>query len=501
MNSNKFILFLLLINWFAANVYSQEIDELSPIEKSGFKKSTSYYDVAAYLDNLAPSYTGIEVKVIGKSAQGRKIQMIHVVPDKSSKNIKVLLICQQHGNEPSGKEVSMLLLQKICSGLEDKIISNIDLYVIPLVNPDGNEAGKRMNANGEDLNRNHLIMTQPEVIAVQNAYRDIDPDVTLDIHEYSAFRKEFRNAGYVRTDDEEFGAPTNPNISLRMRDYALNQFFPYLKSELAKKGISFSNYYKMNSPDDTVRASTLAIDDGRQSLAILGSFSFILEGRDGRNMNDDLKRRVTRQLFGVEKFLEFINYNSESIKTLVADEKKRMKESTDSVSVLMDYVSDGSKIGMPMQMLVTGVDTIMQLPYASTVKVMESVSRPQAYIIPKDEDDIIKLLDRHNISYITTKQVHTYQVEIYSVTDIKNEWLENKLFSLPTLSVNKQLITTQPGDIIVPLDQRAGTMIVIALEPASMWGICQFSEFSSLCKKGSNYPIIRIPEFKGTGND
>ena len=395
----------------------------------------------------------------------------------------------------------MMLLQKICSGKEDKIISNIDLYVIPMVNPDGNEAAKRMNGNGEDLNRNHLILTQPEVIAVHNAYKIIDPDVTLDIHEYSCFRKEFRTVGYVRTDDEEFGAPTNPNISSHMRDYALNQLFPFLKSELAKKGISFSNYYKMNSPDDTVRASTLAIDDGRQSLAILGSFSFILEGRDGRNMNDDLKRRVSRQLFGVEKFIEFMNRNSAAIKTLVADEKKYMKESTNPVAIQMDYVADGTDIGMPMQMLDSGVDTIMQLPYAPAVKILESVSRPQAYIIPKAEEDVLKLLDRHNISYITTKQAHTYQVEIYSVNDIKRQWMENKLFSLPILSVKKESVTTQPGDIIVPLNQRAGTMLVIALEPASMWGICQFSEYSFLCKKGSDYPIYRVPVFKGTGND
>ncbi len=501
MKLSSGILFTLLFCTLSIPVFSQENEGASPLERAGFKKSTSYSDVVEYIDQLAAENPNFEVTTIGNSVQTRKIQMIHVVPATNGNKIKVLLFCQQHGNEPAGKETALLLLKKIAAGAEDSFLSNIDLYIIPLVNPDGNEEGKRANANGEDLNRDHLLLTQPEVRTIHEVFSHIDPEVTLDIHEYSAFRKEFRNAGYVRTDDEEFGAPTNPNISPKVRDFALRQFFPFLEAELAKQGVSFSNYYKMDSPDDTVRASTNAIGDGRQSLAILGSLSFILEGRGGRDMNSDLKRRVSRQLIAVENFLKFVNGRNVEIQSLVASEKKRIMESTDPVALQMDYVCDGSRINMHMQMLDSGIDTVMQLPYASTVKVLESVTRPQAYLVPKALNKVIEFLDLHGIYYIRTKRPVSLSVEIYSILDKTGAWMENKTFKLPRTAIRTDKINTEPGDIIVPLNLRTGLMTVIAFEPASMWGLMQTEEFRALCRKGNDYPILRVPEFKGTKDE
>ncbi len=93
---------------------------------------------------------------------------------------------------------------------------------------------------------------------------------------------------------EQFGAPTNLNISNKIIDFGIDSLFPYLDKKLNDEGISFSNYYKMNYPNDTVRSSTTAINDGRQSFAILNNFSFILEGRDlGLLLILILKRRTT----------------------------------------------------------------------------------------------------------------------------------------------------------------------------------------------------------------
>lgn len=491
------IVILLVTIGITSVVFSQSEKSLSPIERSGFNKSTSYSDVVEFLDVLSKKFTNIHLEVIGNSVQSRKIYLVHVIPSTESKKIKVLLFAQIHGNEPSGKEVLLMLLNKISQSAETDILSNIDLYIIPLVNPDGNEEGKRANANGEDLNRDNLLLSQPEVKALHKAYMEIDPDVSLDIHEYSAFRKEFRNAGFVRAIDEEFGAPTNPNISQGIINFALKQVFPFLDSTLAQKGVSFSNYYKMESPDDTVRASSTAIGDGRQSMAILGSLSFILEGRAGRDMNADLKRRVPRQLIGVEKFVEFMNLHSEEIKLLVDSEKKRIAESAESVALKMDYVCDGSKIDMHMEMLDSNEPKVMKLPYASTVKVLESVNRPQAYIIPKKCKDVIEYLNFHDVQYIKTKFPHKFDVETYTITRKKKAWMENKVFNFPITSIRKETIKTEPGDIIVPLNQRAGLKMIIALEPGSMWGLSQTVEFNSLFEKGTDYPILRVPEYKG----
>lgn len=497
---NCFYIFILICT-LTIQGWPQNALKMSPIEQNGFRTSTSYSDVASYIDELAGLNSNLKIEEIGISVQGRKIQLVHPVLSESGNKIKVMIFCQQHGNEPAGKEMSLMLLRKIAGGNVDNILSNIDLYIIPLVNPDGNEEGKRANSNGEDLNRNHLLLTEPEVLALHNIYSKIDPDVTLDIHEYSAYRKEFRSAGYIRTDEEEFGAATNPNVSAKTRDYSLNNFFSYLNSELGKKGVSFSNYFKMDSPDDTVRPSTTAIGDGRQSFAILGSLSFILEGRGGKNMNSDLKRRVTNQLTAIETFLDFVNQHNTEIKQIVADEKKHLQESNEPVAVQMNYVYDNLKYDMKMNMLDSEKDSIMSLPYTPTVKVLHTVNRPKAYLIPKDLTDIKSLLERHGIKYASIKNQQRLAVEIYTITDKKKQWLENKKFDLPVTSIRNEVVNAEPGDIIVPINQRAGTMLVIALEPESMWGLFHTDEFNHLCKKNKDFPIYRITELKGIENE
>ena len=467
----------------------------TPLENCSYKNATSYESMLSYLEDLKKNYPFLEVETIGTSVQGRKIPMIHVVQKDSGKKVKVVLFCQQHGNEPSGKEAALLILKKIADEKGAGLYPNLDLYIIPSVNPDGNEAGKRNNGSGEDLNRDHLLLSQPEVAALHKIFMRIKPEVTLDVHEYSAYRKEFRDAGYFRRADEQFGAPTNLNVSEKIVDYSLNKLFPFLDSELKKRGVIFSNYYKMNGPADTVRASTTSIDDGRQSFAILNTFSFILEGKNGRNMNDELQRRTTSQIAAIESFLSFVNINSVEIKELVKREKNQIAKSAEPVVLQMDYVFNGSKINLEME-TVSGKDTSVAMYYSPEVKSLESVDRPDAYVVPGSRKDIIDLLDRHGIHYRTIQKEEDRQVEIYTVKSVAGKWMENK----PTkyLSVTKRISksTISRGDVIVPLDDYNSLLLVIALEPTSMWGLVQYDEFSYLREKGKDYPIYRIPVSK-----
>ncbi|TSA18453.1 hypothetical protein D4R75_11290 [bacterium] len=469
----------------------------SPIERYGFERVTSHDSLVSYLHYLSAAFPRLTVETIGTTVQGRSIPMVHIAPASSGPKINVLLFCQQHGNEPSGKEAALMLLGKLASSGSDAAFSNLDIFLIPSVNPDGNEAGKRANANGTDLNRDHLLLSQPEVRAVHNAFARVNPEVTLDVHEYSAYRREFLSAGYVRIADEQFGAPTNLNVSPKIVEYALKQLFPFLEKELAKRGVLFSNYYKMDEPSDTVRASTTSIDDGRQSFAILNTFSFILEGKNGRAMNDELERRSKRQLAAIEAFLSFVNDRSEELRKMVSAERMRSRTSIDSVVVRMDYQCDGSTINLPMRVLKSNADTMVAMLFSPVVKPLASVRPPAAYLIPKSRIDVISLLDRHGIVYTTVTQPMKKKGEIYAVRQLDQVWMENKTNTRVTTHPRLTDVTLGIGDVIVSLDQRAGRMLAIALEPASMWGIVQYEEFPGLCEIGKDYPIIRILDARG----
>jgi len=63
-----------------------------------------------------------------------------------------------HGDETVGRELSLYLIEWLVSnyGINQRatdLVNNIDIFIMPSMNPDGFENGSRYNANGIDLNR------------------------------------------------------------------------------------------------------------------------------------------------------------------------------------------------------------------------------------------------------------------------------------------------------------------------------------------------------------
>lgn len=91
-------------------------------------------------------------------------------PDKTSK--RVYLSAGIHGDEPAGPLAVRQLLQ------ENRWPLNIDLYVLPCLNPTGFALNTRENDEGHDLNRRYLDPKAPEIVA-QIAWLERQPDFDL----------------------------------------------------------------------------------------------------------------------------------------------------------------------------------------------------------------------------------------------------------------------------------------------------------------------------------
>src|SRR5438132_13084369 len=81
--------------------------------------------------------------LLGRSWQGRPIRAVEV-GDPSG--IRVLVVGCIHGNETGGIAIAR--------ALERRSPRDLDLWIVPGLNPDGVAAGTRQNAHGVDLNRN-----------------------------------------------------------------------------------------------------------------------------------------------------------------------------------------------------------------------------------------------------------------------------------------------------------------------------------------------------------
>jgi protein MpaA len=83
------------------------------------------------------------VVMLGRSLGGRPIRAIEV---GDPAGIRMLVVGCIHGNEPAGIAITQQLERSAPRG--------VDLWIIPVINPDGRAANTRGNAHGVDLNRN-----------------------------------------------------------------------------------------------------------------------------------------------------------------------------------------------------------------------------------------------------------------------------------------------------------------------------------------------------------
>lgn len=102
----------------------------------------------------------IKVEKIGKSTLQKTINAIRVSKAVGKGGVlpKVKIIGNVHGDEPTGRVFTVALAEWLCDMMEkdskaSDVLSKVDLWLIPTMNPDGFEKKQRENSKGVDLNR------------------------------------------------------------------------------------------------------------------------------------------------------------------------------------------------------------------------------------------------------------------------------------------------------------------------------------------------------------
>jgi len=163
-------------------------DELA--EKQGWKYSPAaerdfhtYAQMTTELQNIANTYPAItRLYDLGHSVQGRVLWGLKITdnPDTEENEPEVRICGLHHGNEFMSAELPLNLALHLVQnyGVNTSITDLVDsreIWIIPMVNPDGREANTRYNAHGIDLNRNYGYMpesstpySEPETQAIRN---------------------------------------------------------------------------------------------------------------------------------------------------------------------------------------------------------------------------------------------------------------------------------------------------------------------------------------------
>ncbi len=127
-------------------------------------RDRAYHDndqIESLLLSYESAYPGLcQVFSIGQSVQGRDLWVIKISDnvniDEDEPEFKY--VSTMHGDEPVGTEMILELVDDLLTGYGSDsrmttLVNEVEMYFLPMMNPDGNALGQRYNANGYDLNR------------------------------------------------------------------------------------------------------------------------------------------------------------------------------------------------------------------------------------------------------------------------------------------------------------------------------------------------------------
>ncbi|WBX74661.1 DUF2817 domain-containing protein [Tenacibaculum pacificus] len=137
--------------------------------------------------DIEPLYNDLDIniksKIIGQSEEGRDIYQLKLGSGKT----KILVWSQMHGNESTGTKAVFDFLNFIKlyanTDVVKSILTNCDITIVPMLNPDGAEVYTRVNANQVDLNRDAVDLKAKESKLLREILDTVNPQFCFNLHD------------------------------------------------------------------------------------------------------------------------------------------------------------------------------------------------------------------------------------------------------------------------------------------------------------------------------
>lgn len=396
-------------------------------ERQGFTSNDEARDFLQEAAAQAGKGIKAEVKTIGQSQKGADIHALLLsrgtvlAPGKTSARPTVLLVGQQHGNEPAAGEAMLVAAQKLASGQWQGVLDRVNVIIVPYANPDGSAAGKRDLANGIDLNRDHLLLNTPEAQTLAKLVRDYRPLVVVDSHEYTVggrFQQKFQA---VQAYDGMTQYATVPNLGAPLVDASRQWFVEPLFDAWQNAGLSAQWYFttSTNMEDMGLAMGGIRPDTGRNVNGLKNTISLLIETRGIGIGRTHIQRRVHTQVLAIDTLLQQASKHASALQ----QRRKKAEQATIAQACRGNMIIDAEQTPQQRDIAmfdpVTGEKTVRSMPWKSSLTLKPTLerSRPCGYLLAASESDAVERLRLLGVKVQRVVREGQVQGEAYQETE------------------------------------------------------------------------------------
>lgn len=489
---------------------------ITPFERSNGRQTATFAEAIEYYKKLSTTYNTVMLGDAGITDNGYPLKVVYYTKDgkftkddwKKNNRVVILINNDIHPGEPDGVDASMMLVRDAATGKID-VPANIVLVVIPVYNIGGalnRNSNSRANQNGPesygfrgnaknlDLNRDFTKCDAAETISLEELFARTSPDIFIDNHVSDGADYQHVMTLLASQHDKLGGAAG---------DYMYKTFTPLLYKEMKTKGYDMVPY--VNDFDKTPETGWTAFFESPRYSSGYASLFGILAYVPETHMLKPFKDRVNATYALMECFIKLGAEHAAEIKTVRATDRKAVitkkefaldwrVDTTRCDSILFMGYEAGYKpsdvSGLPRLYYDHSKPFTKKIPFYDHFVPTKTVTKPQAYIIPKAWASVISILRTNGvrinrISRDTTFDVTAYHIDNYET--LPRPYEKHYLHKNVQTSLLKISMRFTEGDYIIWLDQPANRYIIETLEPTAPDAFFAWNYFDGILQQKEGY--------------
>ena len=436
-------------------------------------------------DSAPRSGTRTHLLQIGTSQRGEPIQGLLVTRaagtdpaslDKSGRPT-VVLIGQQHGDEPAGSEALLVISRELAQGLLEPLLDRINVVVVPRANPDGAEVGTRVTANGVDMNRDHLLLNTPEARALAQVINDYRPILVVDAHEYTVVGRYLQKFNAIQRYDALLQYTTTANYPEFLTKASQEWFHPPMVAALKAQGLTSDWYYttSTNLQDKRISMGGTQPDTGRNVHGLKNTVSLLIETRGVGIGRMHIQRRVHAQVTAITSALRTTAERAAHLEQVRSFVVRDVSAQACRDQVVIEAEATPTQRDLDFLDPETGADRSIRVDWNSSLTLRNTKvrARPCGYWLSANASAAVERLRQLGIQVMKVAEPGSVLAESYRETARETGNRQDVIGTIAgggdivrvQVSTLRSAIDAPAGSFYVPLNQPRANLAVAALEP------------------------------------